>query len=116
MLSVSTDDHDPVMVIHVAGDVDATTAGLLRDALTSAMADGRLALVADLSAVDFMDSTGLGVLVGRLKAVRQLGGVLHCVVTTDRIRHIFLATGLERVLPLHESVDEAVAAVTELPS
>ena len=111
MLSVSSDNHGDVVVVQVAGDVDATTAGLLREALTAPMAEGKTRFIADLSAVDFMDSTGLGVLVGRLKAARQLGGTLHCVVTTDRNRRIFSATGLERVLVLHETLDEALDAL-----
>lgn len=110
MLSVSSGNHGDVVVIQVAGEVDATSAGLLREALTVAMSEGTPRLVADLSQVDFMDSTGLGVLVGRLKAVRQLGGSLHCVVTAERVQRIFNATGLERVIPLHVSLEEAIAA------
>ena len=110
MLSVSSDNHGDVVVIRAVGDVDATTAGVLREALTMPLASGRVNLVADLSQVQFMDSSGLGVLVGRLKAARQVGGGLRCLVTTDRIRRIFNATGLERVLPLYDSAADAVAA------
>ena len=115
-LLLSCTNDGPVTVVDARGDIDALSAPALQERLEMHIAAGQRHLVIDLSGVGFMDSTGLGVLVGRLKAVRQLGGVLHCVVTTDRIRRIFLATGLERVLPLHETVDEAVAAVTELPS
>lgn len=110
MLSVSSDNHSDVVVVHVSGDVDALSVGSLRDELTQAIAGGATRLVADLSEVTFMDSTGLGVLVGRLKAVRMAGGGLHCVVTTERLRKIFYATGLERVLPLYEDVEGAVSS------
>jgi anti-sigma B factor antagonist len=60
--------------------------------------------------VDFLDSTGLGVLVGGLKRVRAHEGSLHLVCTQDRILKIFRITGLTKVFPIHGSVDEALAA------
>ncbi len=112
MLAVSTERRDHVAVVHASGEVDATTAHTLRSALSKAISEAGDNLVADLTEVTFMDSTGLGVLVGRLKEVRTRGGQLHCVVTTDRVRRVFMATGLDTVLQLHDDVDSAVSAIT----
>ena len=65
------------------------------------------ALAARMMAEDGISDFGFA----KRKAARQLGGTLHCVVTTDRIRRIFSATGLERVLVLHETLDEALDAL-----
>lgn len=112
MLTVSHGRHDAVGVVHVSGEVDANTAHILREGLSAAITEGTTHLVADLSGVTFMDSTGLGVLVGRLKVLRLTGGTMHCVVAEERVRRVFLATGLDAVLPLHDDVESALAAVT----
>ena len=63
-----------------------------------------------LKKVDFLDSTGLGVLVGGLKRVRSHDGSLHLVCTQEKILKVFRITGLTKVFPIHGSVAEAVAA------
>jgi anti-sigma B factor antagonist len=60
--------------------------------------------------VDFLDSTGLGVLVGGLKRVRSHDGSLHLVCTQEKILKVFRITGLTKVFPIHSTVEEAVAA------
>lgn len=108
-LSVSTADHDSVTVVHVDGEIDVYTAPVLRDALDKTIASGRVDLVVDLGDVTFMDSTALGVLVGRLKLVRAQHGSLRVVVTHERVERVFAITGLDRVFTLHRSVDEALS-------
>ena len=56
-----------------------------------------------------MDSTGLGVLVGRLKLVRVHDGTLKLVCTNDRILKVFAITGLDKVFGIFDSIDEALA-------
>lgn len=109
-LTVSTSERDDVVVVTVAGEVDVYTAAQLRSALEDRIAAGQTAIVVDLEDVGFIDSTGLGVLVGRLKTLRKTGGWLSVVCTNERILRLFGITGLDRVLPVHDSVDAAVAA------
>jgi anti-sigma B factor antagonist len=73
------------------------------------VAEGSTRIVVDLDGVDFLDSTGLGVLVGALKRVRSNDGELSLVCTQPRIRKVFEVTGLTKVFALYDSVDEAVA-------
>lgn len=108
-LTVSTDDRGDITVVTVAGEVDVYTAPQLRSALEECIAAGRTALVVDLQDVGFLDSTGLGVLVGRLKGLKQLDGWLAAVCSDERILRLFGITGLDRVLPTFDTVDEAVA-------
>ena len=70
---------------------------------------GRRHLVVDLQVVTFMDSTGLGVLVGRLKLVRVQDGTLKLVCTSERILKVFAITGLDKVFQIFDSIDEALA-------
>ena len=71
---------------------------------------GALDLVIDLEKVEFMDSTGLGVLVGGLKRVRTHEGSLELVCTQERLLKIFRITGLSKVFAIHGSQSEALVA------
>ncbi len=104
-------EHEGVPVAVVSGDVDFGTAPRLRDAVVRLATDGARLAVLDLREVEFLDSTGLGVLVACLKRFRTLGGDLHLVITTDRVRKVFEITGLLSVFGIYDSV--AAAAVQD---
>jgi anti-sigma B factor antagonist len=109
-LSISSDVREDVTVVHVGGEIDVYTAPVLREHLDEHITQGRHQLVVDLGAVSFMDSTGLGVLVGRLKLVRVKNGTLRLVCSSERILKVFSITGLDKVFQIFASVDDAVAA------
>jgi len=96
-------------VLEVAGEIDVYTAPKLREKLIELVNEGSYHLVVDLEKVDFLDSTGLGVLVGGLKRVRNHDGSLELVCTQDKILKIFRITGLTKVFPIHDSVEDAIA-------
>ena len=95
-------------VVTLAGEVDLTTAARLRAELL-ALARSEV-LVIDLREVTFMDSTGMGVLVGRLRSARQTGQDLRLVMTHGRVRRNFEITGLERIFPIYHDLESACAA------
>ena len=101
---------DGVEVIDVQGEIDMYTAPRLRELLIDLVSKGSYQLVVNLDKVGFLDSTGLGVLVGGLKRVRAHDGSLDLVCTQQRILKIFRITGLTKVFGIHASVDEAIAA------
>ncbi len=94
-------------VLEVAGEIDVYTAPKLREKLIELVNEGSYRLIVDLEKVDFLDSTGLGVLVGGLKRVRNHDGSLELVCTQEKILKIFRITGLTKVFPIHGSVAEA---------
>ena len=96
-------------VVDVTGEIDVYTAPLLREELASLIDSEHTDLVVDLTKVGFMDSTGLGVLVGALKKVRTLGGDLRLVIDQEKILKVFRITALTQVFTIHSSIDEAVA-------
>ena len=95
-------------VLRITGELDAYTAPFLRDRMRDLTTVGVVHVIADLRRVDFLDSTGLGVLVGGLKRFREHGGSLAPVVTKTSILKIFQITGLTSVLPPRSSVADAI--------
>ncbi|MCO5310553.1 MAG: STAS domain-containing protein [Austwickia sp.] len=110
-LEVSVTQERGIWVVTAVGDVDVSNAAKLRDALDRVLADGESRLVVDLRGVSFMDSTGLGILVGRLKVVRARRGSMRLVCVAPRMLRVLDITGLDTVFPLHESLADAVAAL-----
>lgn len=109
-LEIQDTDVEGWTVVTASGEIDVATAPELRDRLTDLIEAGTTRVVVDMEEVDFIDSTGLGVLVGGLKRVRAHEGSLRLVCTQERILKIFRITGLTKVFPIHTSVEEAVAA------
>jgi anti-sigma B factor antagonist len=111
-LEVSEDViEDGVRVLRVSGDVDFDVAPELKQRIVSRVEEGDRKLIIDLSAVGFIDSTAIGVLVAALKRLRDAGGTLMVVCDNDDVRSIFATVGLESVIPLHRSDQDAFAAL-----
>jgi anti-sigma B factor antagonist len=108
-LSLSTRTVAGHKVLEVGGEIDVYTAPQLREQLISLVESGDRQVVVDLGRVEFLDSTGLGVLVGALKRLRGVDGELALVCAQERLLKIFRITGLDRVFTLYDSVDAATA-------
>ena len=109
-LTLATREIDGKTIVSVGGEIDVYTAPVLRERLNDLVGEGKHHLVVDMEKVEFLDSTGLGVLVGGLKRVRSHDGSLHLVCTQEKILKVFRITGLTKVFPIHASVAEAVTA------
>lgn len=108
-LTVTVAQHDNACVVTAQGEVDVHSAGRLRSAIVegeaSELADRPL--VVDLAGVPFMDSTGLGVLVGALARAREADRRLVLAGPTERITRLLRLTGLDG--QFETSVDVAAA-------
>ncbi len=107
-LVVTTADGGRV-VIALAGEIDLANAGYLRAELAYLIDAGRTDLVADLTAVVSISSSGLGVLVGALKRVRPLGGRLELVASSESLLRILRLTRLTHVFAIHPTLRDALA-------
>ena len=97
------------VVLEVGGEVDVYTAPKLRERLVDMVNAGHKQLVVDLSRVEFLDSTGLGVLVGAHRRLRARDGSLDLVCPHERVLKVFRITGLDNVFDIHSSVEEATS-------
>ena len=97
-------------VLGVAGEIDVYTAPQVREQIRDLAAKGTVHLIADLSRVEFIDSSGLGALIGGLRRVREDGGSLVLVISTPRILRVFQLTGLTRAFVIHDTVAGAISA------
>lgn len=109
-LRLEVTERDGWSVVEVGGEIDVATAPRLREQLIALVNDQHYRIVVDLEAVDFIDSTGLGVLISGLKRVRTHGGSFALVCTEPRILKVFEITGLLAVFNVCATLDEAVAA------
>jgi anti-sigma B factor antagonist len=96
--------------LRVAGEIDVYSAPQLREHVIKLIDNGTRHIVVDLRDVEFLDSTGLGALVGSLKRVREQDGSLALVATAGKILTVFRVTGLIRVFELHPSATDAIDA------
>jgi anti-sigma B factor antagonist len=108
VISVDTHERSGWTVIAVAGEVDVVAAPQLRSEIVRVVSEGSTDLVLDLSGVVFIDSFGLGVLVGAVKRVHSHDGRLRVVIGEARVMAVLELTGLDRILELHETLDTAV--------
>jgi anti-sigma B factor antagonist len=97
--------------IVAAGDLDFAAAPELKRAIGERVEAGAQRLVLDLSAVDFIDSTAIGVVVGALKRIRESGGSLAVVGGKPNVQRIFEIVGMEQVIQLHSSREDALSAL-----
>ena len=111
-MDLKLDHHtrDGIEVVDVEGEIDVYTAPRLRELLIELVNNGHYQLVVNMEKVEFLDSTGLGVLVGGLKQARAHEGWIDLVCTQSRILRIFRITGLNRVFSIYDTVPEALAA------
>ena len=98
-----------VVIAAVTGGVDIFTVALLRACLFE-LADSGRTLIVDLDRVTFIDSAGLGALVGTSRRAAERGGSLRAVCTQPQTRKLLWMTGVDRRIPLESSLDEALAS------
>jgi anti-sigma B factor antagonist len=109
-LSLSARDAEGYLILDVAGEIDVYTAPQLRERLIALIEGGARHVIVNLDRVEFLDSTGLGVLVGALKRLRGVEGELILACGQERLLKIFRITGLDRVFTMFGSVDAAMAS------
>jgi anti-sigma B factor antagonist len=110
-LSVTVSRDRGVVIAEVTGDIDMSTVAGLRERLLG-LADSGQPLIVDLNRVGFIDSAGLGALVGVARRADVRGGSLHAVCSRPQTRKLLWLTGVDRRIPLTDTVDEARTLLT----
>ena len=110
MLDIQVEDAADHTVCRPVGELDAYTVGQFRDSLAK-LADQRYLLI-DLSAVPFMDSAGLGALIGGIRRARESGGDVAVACNRPTLVRLLHTTGFDRIVTVADTVEEAASALT----
>lgn len=94
-------------VIELEGEVDVYTAPQLKQQIISILEGGAKTLAINLTKVDYLDSTALGVLIGGLKRMREKDGNMVLICPSPRIRRVFEITGLDKIFDIYNTEEEA---------
>ncbi|HEX5780368.1 MAG TPA: STAS domain-containing protein [Solirubrobacteraceae bacterium] len=106
-LNIGVERGEAATLVVLRGDLDIVTAPELRECLVKVIDEGARVVI-DLEAVGFLDSAGLGILVGGLKRARTRGGELELVSTSHDVLKPLEITGLDRVFTIHAGRDAAL--------
>jgi len=108
-IDLKTEDGGATLVFKLRGSLDLATAPTVRAALSEATEKGGHDLIVDLSQLEFLDSTGLGVLIGAHRRASEHGGSLRLIVSDGPISRLLNITGLITVFAAYHSLEDARA-------
>ncbi len=106
-VDITVRDEGGVVIAAITGEIDISTVARLRERLYE-LADNGGTLIVDLNRVEFIDSTGLGALVGTARRVAEHGGSLYAVCAQPQPRRLLWVTGVDKRIPLAATVAGAL--------
>lgn len=109
MLQIHVEDANSYTICRPIGELDAYTVGQFRETLAELATVPRLLI--DLSEVPFMDSAGLGALIGGIRRAREADGEVTVACSRPTLTRLLHTTGFDRIVPVTETLDEAVDAL-----
>lgn len=110
MIEIHIEESEDHTTCRPSGDLDAYSVGVFREALNRLATSPRLLI--DLSDVPFMDSAGLGALIGGIRRVREAEGRVVVICNRPSLTRLLHTTGFDRIVPITESRDEALEALS----
>ncbi|WP_326573532.1 STAS domain-containing protein [Streptomyces sp. NBC_00487] len=111
-LSIKVDlPRDDAVLLTIEGELDIDTATELQHHLANQLRHGRRHFLLDVSAVPFMDSSGMNIILRTYQEVRRIPGGVYVIAPTPAVRRILDLTGVSITVATVDSVDEALAAV-----
>ncbi len=112
-VEIDIQDKGEYKILVPVGDLDVYTVGSLRDALGKMIEDDTPRVVVDLDGVPFMDSSGLGALMGGVRRLREAGGDLAIACTREQHLKLFTITGFGEGVSIAPTVEEAAKGFRE---
>lgn len=109
-LEITPELREGFLILHLEGELDTYNCGQLRSAIVERADQGQYRIIVDMARVDYIDSTGLGSLVGGLKRVSEHGGEMRIVCHNPQIVKVFEITGLDRIFSIYPTLEKALAA------
>ncbi len=113
-MKLKAETHGSVVVIELKGKImGGPDANLFREELKNHLDSGIKKVVVDLGKVDWMNSSGLGILIGGLTTVKNANGEMKLARVTEKIKSLLMITKLVQVFDAHDSVETAIAAFSD---
>ncbi|MDE2482389.1 MAG: STAS domain-containing protein [bacterium] len=113
-IDIKTENHGETLIYKLRGSLDIATAPSVRAALVEAAGAGSHDIIVDLTKLEFLDSTGLGALIGAHRRALEHGGQVRLVVHDGPISRLLNITGLMRVFPVYASLADAIEGQARL--
>ncbi len=110
-LEIETRPENGRYVVTPRGEIDLATQGQLKDAIDALVVGGHVDLVIDLNETTFLDSTGLGALIGARRKTYAFKGSFSIVCGNEDLLRLFRITSLDKVFTIHEAHTTAAATV-----
>jgi anti-anti-sigma factor len=111
---ITMDDHGPVLVAHVAGEIDLSNVDEIRALVVAAVSHEVECLILDLTKTDYLDSTGVRLLFELAERLQGRRQQLRLVIDGDALVHrVVTLTQLDQRVPMDASVEDALTAVQE---
>lgn len=107
-LQIDTHHREGFTVLRPQGEIDCVTGPALKECITETLVGGEVHVVVDLCDVDFIESTGLGALVGGRRRAQAVNGSLSLVCVEDHLLQVLRITGLDKVFAIFDTVEAAV--------
>jgi anti-sigma B factor antagonist len=107
-MEYETRQEGQVTIIALHGELDVSSAPLLRDLLQQLLDQGKNQFLLDLSGVDFIDSSGLGIFVNAYKRTRSAGGTMKLFNPQEAVRKVFSLTQTDKVFSIYDSMEDAL--------
>ena len=110
-MDLETRDIDGVIILDIEGEINLNNAPNIRDLADKLIAEGKDKIIVNMESVDAIDSSGIGALVYILKKLKEADGTLKICALSAATRRIMELMKLNRVFSIHDSEDEALAAM-----
>ena len=109
-MQISTRTANDIHIVAIAGSLDSTTSPEAQKSIDSVVTRARK-VVLDFSALDYISSAGLRVLLGAAKQLRGSGGSLGMFGLNQSVKEVFDISGFSSILPVYQSEAEALGAM-----
>jgi anti-sigma B factor antagonist len=110
LLNIQVEEGDEYTVCRPVGELDAYTVGQFRESLGELASKPKLLI--DMSEVPFVDSAGLGALIGGIRRAREVGGDVAVCCNRPTLVRLLHTTGFDRIVTVAETLDEAARSLT----
>lgn len=109
-MQVKFSNKGSTLIVNIIGELDHHSAEYIREKVDAEMMKSTTKnVIFDFSKVSFMDSSGIGVIMGRYKNIQKLNGKAVIVNVSDHIRRVFDMSGLLRIMPVYDNIDTAIS-------